>query len=160
MTKSNKNISMLIILAVFFGIVGIIYFAYTNWSNQQEEGNKIIATMMNPYFEAIKKQEYESVYNLFFSIDFKKRYSLKAFVNAHQGHKARFGKLLKWENRKIEGITEIGSSKYLRLMYGFYFDREKNVLVAYDIIKKNNKYYINESYYLNMAIDTLTREIW
>jgi hypothetical protein len=149
----------LIILLVILAAVGLMYFFYTKMMAVQKRGKAVADTVVVPYLHLIAIGKFAEAYQTYLSQGYRQNAPLERFIQAHQEHVQKYGTLKTWEHTRTEELHElVGQKSYFRFQYFLHFDRQRDIVAVYDVLKTGEAFKIDATY--SKAIETLNSEIW
>jgi hypothetical protein len=149
----------LIILLVILAAVGLMYFFYTKMMAVQKRGKAVADAVVAPYLQLIATGKFAEAYQTSLSPEYRQNTPIERFTQAHQEHVQKYGTLKTWEHTRTEELHElVGKKSYFRFQYFLHFERQRDLVAVYEVLKSGAEYRIDATY--SKAIETLNSEIW
>jgi hypothetical protein len=158
-SQEGSGKGCLIILIVILAATGLMYFFYTKMTAVQKRGKTVADAVVVPYLQLIATGKFAEAYQTYLSQGYQHNAPLERFTQAHQEHVQKYGALKAWEHTRTEELHElVGKKSYFRFQYFLHFERQRDLVAVYDVLKVGEEYRIDATY--NKAIETLRSEIW
>ena len=145
MTKAQSNSILIAVLAVVIILSVIGYYSQKNKNNNI--GKRVYSELLQEYTSLLQNKEFDKAYNNFTSEDYKRKYTLAAFIHAQDSNHTAYGKLQSIMPATGIFFKEMGDSKFIVYKGTVRYKAEKSErLIVVEICFENGKMKLNRTY--------------